>query len=183
MKKHELKDYQKAIQNVLANSEDEQASPEHGQNRTEHLSTPRPSGSDYYSSGENRLSPPTAGLVNFSISRNVIQNQYKLCNYLSLTHQLWEQADHFLARGSCDGEHLLFMEIIRSILIFRVFHPSRPGVRAAEPALLAQGPRDLHQEEPGLHRAQPEPDLGRPDARDQRGLGDLQELLNPSFEN
>ena len=47
-------------------------------------------------------------------------------------------------------------------------------MRAADPALLAQGPRDLHQEEPGRHRAQPEPVLGRPDARAQRGPGDLQ---------
>ena len=46
MKRHELKDYQKAIQDVLANSEDEQASAEHGQNRTEQMSTPSPAGSE-----------------------------------------------------------------------------------------------------------------------------------------
>ena len=46
MKRHELKDYQKTIQDVLANSEDEQASAEHGQNRTEQMSTPSPAGSE-----------------------------------------------------------------------------------------------------------------------------------------
>ena len=144
MKRHELKDYQKTIQDVLANSEDEQASAEHGQNRTEQMSTPSPAGSegsnasrvtnpplaiqdkndinfpifqssDYYSSGENRLpggvlTPPTAGPVCLSIPRNVMQNQYKFCSYLSQCHELWEQADLFVARGegkgrgTCEGE-------------------------------------------------------------------------------
>ena len=144
MKRHELKDYQKAIQDVLANSEDEQASAEHGQNRTEQMSTPSPAGSegsnasrvslhlrhysghrmlsryspfqssDYYSSGENRLggvlTPPTSGPVCLSIPRNVMQNQYKFCSYLSQCHELWEQADLFVAkgegkgRGTCEGE-------------------------------------------------------------------------------
>ena len=46
MKRHELKDYQKTIQDVLANSEDEQAGAEHAQNRTEQMSTPSPAGSE-----------------------------------------------------------------------------------------------------------------------------------------
>jgi len=116
MKRHELKDYQKAIQDVLANSEDEQASAEHGQNRTEQMSTPSPAGSegsnasrssDYYSSGENRLggvlTPPTSGPVCLSIPRNVMQNQYKFCSYLSQCHELWEQADLFVAKGEGKG--------------------------------------------------------------------------------
>ena len=64
--------------------------------------------SDYYSSGENRLpggvlTPPTAGPVCLSIPRNVMQNQYKFCSYLSQCHELWEQADLFVARGEGKG--------------------------------------------------------------------------------
>ena len=46
MKKHELKDYQKTIQDVLANSEDDPAPGDQGQNRAEAMSTPSPAGSD-----------------------------------------------------------------------------------------------------------------------------------------
>ena len=112
MKKHELKDYQKTIQDVLANSEDEQASSEHGHNIT--MSTPSPAGSDYHSSGEDRLSPPTAGPVCLSIPRNVMQNQYNLCSYLSQSHELWEQADIFVAQGTCEGEYYYFWKYIFS---------------------------------------------------------------------
>ena len=46
MKRHELKDYQKTIQDVLARSEDDQSSSDQGQNRTEQMSTPSPAGSE-----------------------------------------------------------------------------------------------------------------------------------------
>jgi len=113
MKRHELKDYQKTIQDVLARSEDDQpASEQQGQISP----TPSPAGSegsncskssDYYSSGENRmpgvLTPPTAPPICLSIPRNVMQNQYNFCSYLSQCHELWEQADLYVVkRGICE---------------------------------------------------------------------------------
>ena len=63
--------------------------------------------SDYYSSGENRmpgvLTPPTAPPICLSIPRNVMQNQYNFCSYLSQCHELWEQADLYVSRGQCEG--------------------------------------------------------------------------------
>ena len=70
--------------------------------------------SDYYSSGENRLpgvlTPPTAPPICLSIPRNVMQNQYNFCSYLSQCHELWEQADIHVVRdvrGACEGESTL----------------------------------------------------------------------------
>ena len=161
MKRHELKDYQKTIQDVLARSEDDQpASEQPGQISP----TPSPAGSegsncskvrreifswisssiicrfragnnirnisditwremslnnsnpisllqssDYYSSGENRmpgvLTPPTAPPICLSIPRNVMQNQYNFCSYLSQSHELWEQADLYVVkRGIFEGK-------------------------------------------------------------------------------
>ena len=46
-----------------------------------------------------------------------MQNQYKFCSYLSQCHELWEQADLFVARGegkgrgTCEGDYLIFIEI------------------------------------------------------------------------
>jgi len=115
MKRHELKDYQKTIHDVLAKTEDDKSSSDQGQNRTEQMSTPSPAGSegsncskssDYYSSGENRLpgvlTPPTAPPICLSIPRNVIQNQYSFCSYLSQCHELWEQADLYVGKGMCE---------------------------------------------------------------------------------
>ena len=171
MKRHELKDYQKTIQDVLARSEDDQPAQEQpgqisptpspagseGSNcskvrreivknsqssllqfipqslvnsvhviyRTFLEISPAPTGtslysasanllklfqsSDYYSSGENRmpgvLTPPTAPPICLSIPRNVMQNQYNFCSYLSQSHELWEQADLFVMRqGIFEGK-------------------------------------------------------------------------------
>jgi hypothetical protein len=111
MKRHELKDYQRTIQDVLAKSEDDQPATEQGQISP----TPSPAGSegsncskssDYYSSGENRmpgvLTPPTAPPVCLSIPKNVMQNQYNFCSYLSQCHELWEQADLYVSKGQCE---------------------------------------------------------------------------------
>jgi len=111
MKRHELKDYQRTIQDVLAKSEDDQPTTEQGQISP----TPSPAGSegsscskssDYYSSGENRmpgvLTPPTAPPVCLSIPKNVMQNQYNFCSYLSQCHELWEQADLYVSKGQCE---------------------------------------------------------------------------------
>ena len=46
MKKHELKDYQKTIQDVLAKSGDDPSGSDQGQSRAEQMSTPSPAGSD-----------------------------------------------------------------------------------------------------------------------------------------
>ena len=46
MKRHELKDYQKTLQDVLAKSKDDQSRSDQGQNRTEQMSTPSPAGSE-----------------------------------------------------------------------------------------------------------------------------------------
>jgi len=115
MKRHELKDYQKTLQDVLAKSKDDQSRSDQGQNRTEQMSTPSPAGSegsncskssDYYSSGENRLpgvlTPPTGPPICLSIPRTVIQNQYSFCSYLSQCHELWDQADLYVGRGMCE---------------------------------------------------------------------------------
>jgi len=111
MKRHELKDYQRTIQDVLAKSEDDQPTAEQGQISP----TPSPAGSegsncskssDYYSSGENRLpgvlTPPTAPPICLSIPKNVMQNQYNFCSYLSQCHELWEQADLYVSKGQCE---------------------------------------------------------------------------------
>eukprot|EP00090_Calanus_glacialis_P045592 TRINITY_DN8564_c0_g1_i1.p1 TRINITY_DN8564_c0_g1~~TRINITY_DN8564_c0_g1_i1.p1 ORF type:complete len:1322 (-),score=456.59 TRINITY_DN8564_c0_g1_i1:685-4209(-) len=111
MKRHELKDYQRTIQDVLAKSEDDQPAAEQGQISP----TPSPAGSegsncskssDYYSSGENRmpgvLTPPTAPPICLSIPKNVMQNQYNFCSYLSQCHELWEQADLYVSKGQCE---------------------------------------------------------------------------------
>jgi len=111
MKRHDLKDYQRTIQDVLAKSEDDQPATEQGQISP----TPSPAGSegsncskssDYYSSGENRmpgvLTPPTAPPICLSIPKNVMQNQYNFCSYLSQCHELWEQADLYVSKGQCE---------------------------------------------------------------------------------
>ena len=49
------------------------------------------------------LTPPTAPPICLSIPRNVMQNQYNFCSYLSQSHELWEQADLFVARGEGKG--------------------------------------------------------------------------------
>jgi len=111
MKRHDLKDYQRTIQDVLAKSEDDQPAAEQGQISP----TPSPAGSegsncskssDYYSSGENRmpgvLTPPTAPPICLSIPKNVMQNQYNFCSYLSQCHELWEQADLYVSKGQCE---------------------------------------------------------------------------------
>ena len=46
MKRHELKDYQKTIQDVLAKSEEDPSTSSEGQSRTEQMSTPSPAGSE-----------------------------------------------------------------------------------------------------------------------------------------
>ena len=57
-------------------------------------------------------------------------------------------------------------------------------MRAADPALLAQGPGHLHQEESGGHRAQPRPVLGRADAgASARGLRVLQIMRTQNLIN
>lgn len=116
MKRHELKDYQRTIQDVLAKSEDDQPATEQGQISP----TPSPAGSegsncskssDYYSSGENRmpgvLTPPTAPPICLSIPKNVMQNQYNFCSYLSQCHELWEQADLYVSKGQCEDFFIL----------------------------------------------------------------------------
>jgi len=116
MKRHELKDYQRTIQDVLAKSEDDQPATEQGQISP----TPSPAGSegsncskssDYYSSGENRmpgvLTPPTAPPICLSIPKNVMQNQYNFCSYLSQCHELWEQADLYVQKGQCEDFFIL----------------------------------------------------------------------------
>ena len=53
------------------------------------------------------LTPPTAPPICLSIPRNVMQNQYNFCSYLSQCHELWEQADIHVVRdvrGACEGE-------------------------------------------------------------------------------
>ena len=206
MKRHELKDYQKTIQDVLAKSEEDPSTSSEGQSRTEQMSTPSPAGSegsncskvskyiflclrkyfyfplfqssDYYSSGENRLpgvlTPPTAPPICLSIPRNVMQNQYNFCSYLSQCHELWEQADIHVVRdvrGACEGEYStvyrlpclqtqtphihiqlrLNLTIVPALAFYRCFasrflHPAGPGVRPPHPPLLAQGPGQLHEE-------------------------------------
>jgi len=111
MSRHQLKDSQKTILDVLAKTEDDHSD----QNRTDPMSTPSPAGSeesncskssDYYSSGENRqhgvLTPPTVPPICLSIPRNVMQSQYTFCSYLSQCHELWEQADLYVVKGVCE---------------------------------------------------------------------------------
>ena len=79
--------------------------------------------SDYYSSGENRmpgvLTPPTAPPICLSIPRNVMQNQYNFCSYLSQSHELWEQADLFVVkRGIFEGKTSQQRPSIKSKLNF-----------------------------------------------------------------
>ena len=51
------------------------------------------------------LTPPTAPPICLSIPRNVMQNQYNFCSYLSQSHELWEQADLFVMRqGIFEGK-------------------------------------------------------------------------------
>ena len=51
------------------------------------------------------LTPPTAPPICLSIPRNVMQNQYNFCSYLSQSHELWEQADLFVVkRGIFEGK-------------------------------------------------------------------------------
>ena len=75
--------------------------------------------SDYYSSGENRLpgvlTPPTAPPICLSIPRNVMQNQYNFCSYLSQCHELWEQADLYVSRGQCEGLSYLSLVLALSL--------------------------------------------------------------------
>lgn len=112
MKRHELKDNQRTIQDVLAKSGDEEGE----QQPAGQISpTPSPAGSEgsncskssgYTSSGEQRLpgvlTPPTAPPICLSIPKNVMQNQYTFCSYLSQCHELWEQADLYVSRGQCE---------------------------------------------------------------------------------
>lgn len=111
MKRHELKDYQRTIQTALEASKDEEGEQPAGQISP----TPSPAGSEgsncskssgYTSSGEQRLpgvlTPPTAPPVCLSIPKNVMQNQFNFCSYLSQCHELWEQADLYVSKGQCE---------------------------------------------------------------------------------
>lgn len=49
------------------------------------------------------LTPPTAPPICLSIPKNVMQNQYNFCSYLSQCHELWEQADLYVSKGQCEG--------------------------------------------------------------------------------
>jgi len=113
MKRHELKDYQRTIQDVLAKSGEEEGDQQ--QQAGQISPTPSPAGSEgsncskssgYTSSGEQRLpgvlTPPTAPPICLSIPKNVMQNQYNFCSYLSQCHELWEQADLYVSRGQCE---------------------------------------------------------------------------------
>ena len=50
------------------------------------------------------LTPPTAPPICLSIPKNVMQNQYNFCSYLSQCHELWEQADLYVSKGQCEGK-------------------------------------------------------------------------------
>ena len=51
------------------------------------------------------LTPPTAPPICLTIPRNVMQNQYNFCSYLSQCHELWEQADLYVVkRGVCESK-------------------------------------------------------------------------------
>lgn len=109
MRKHELKECQRSINDLLAKSSEDD--PESG-----HISpTPSPAGSEgsncskssgYTSSGETRMpgivTPPTNPPVCLSIPKNVMQNQFNFCSYLSQCHELWEQADLFVNKGNVE---------------------------------------------------------------------------------
>lgn len=110
MRKHELRECQRSISDVLtkSNEDSEEAGP---------ISpTPSPAGSEgsncskssgYTSSGETRMpgiaTPPTNPPVCLSIPKNVMQNQFNFCSYLSQCHELWEQADLFVTKGNVEG--------------------------------------------------------------------------------
>ena len=48
------------------------------------------------------LTPPTAPPICLSIPKNVMQNQYNFCSYLSQCHELWEQADLYVRKSQCE---------------------------------------------------------------------------------
>jgi len=48
------------------------------------------------------LTPPTAPPICLSIPKNVMQNQFNFCSYLSQCHELWEQADLYVSKGQCE---------------------------------------------------------------------------------
>jgi len=114
MRKHELKECQRSINDLLAKSSEDD--PESG-----HISpTPSPAGSEgsncskssgYTSSGETRMpgivTPPTNPPVCLSIPKNVMQNQFNFCSYLSQCHELWEQADLFVNKGNVEEFFIL----------------------------------------------------------------------------
>ena len=52
------------------------------------------------------LTPPTAPPICLSIPKNVMQNQFNFCSYLSQCHELWEQADLYVSKGQCEGRFL-----------------------------------------------------------------------------
>lgn len=114
MRKHELKECQRSINDLLTKSSEDD--PEAG-----HISpTPSPAGSEgsncskssgYTSSGETRMpgivTPPTNPPVCLTIPKNVMQNQFNFCSYLSQCHELWEQADLFVNKGNVEDFFIL----------------------------------------------------------------------------
>jgi len=114
LKKFDLKELQKTISDVLTKSDKED---DNSQVEQPHISpTPSPAGSEesncskssgYTSSGEGRVhlvqTPPTTPTVCLSIPKNTLQNQFNIASYLSQCHELWEQADLYASRGSCEG--------------------------------------------------------------------------------
>lgn len=116
LKKHELKELQKTINDVLTKARPDKEEEAAQVEQPQISPTPSPAGSEgsncskssgYTSSGEGRvqgvLTPPTGSQVCLSIPKNTLQNQFNIASYLSQCHELWEQADLFATRGSLEG--------------------------------------------------------------------------------
>lgn len=112
LKKHDLKENQKTIGEILNKAPDkDEETPQVDQ---PHISpTPSPAGSEgsncskssgYTSSGEGRINhtPPSMPTVCL-IPKHTLQSQYELTAFISQSHELWEQADLFISKGLCEA--------------------------------------------------------------------------------
>ena len=123
LRKNELKEISQKLEELLKNASDMQSSPVGNGGGSP---TPSPAGSEgsvcskssgYTSAGElpvmssrhGVLTPPThnpgisAGGT-MSVPHTLMQKQYNYSNYLTLCHDLWDNAEMFMVRGHCSGK-------------------------------------------------------------------------------
>ena len=131
LRKNELKEISQKLEELLKNASDMQSSPVGNGGGSP---TPSPAGSEgsvcskssgYTSAGElpmsgsaarqhgnitgGVLTPPShnpgisAGGT-MSVPHTLMQKQYNYSNYLTLCHDLWDNAEMFMVRGHCSGK-------------------------------------------------------------------------------